>query len=89
MGNVTSQTGYAGSAAVASDGLVCYHHDGGNQSDDYSVLNQTEVTRVLLDPGLEDKQFHDLVDNFFRSFIPGDGGASRPDPGDMGVLAWN
>eukprot|EP01079_Euglenida_sp_SAG-EU17-18_P005221 gene5221-935_t len=50
-GTISSRTGYAGSVQTADDHLVCYHHGGGDQNDDYATLGYTEAVVVSLDAG--------------------------------------
>lgn len=40
---------------------------------------------MALDGGMEAEQYADLIKDFFGSFVVGPGGASRPDPGDVGA----
>lgn len=85
MAEVTAHTGYGGSAKKGNDGLVCYHHAGGDQSDDYADLGYTEANSVLLDAGKEEEQYAALVENYFNSFTDTGSGMQRPDPGDEGA----
>ncbi len=97
--DLTSRAGYAGALDVGSDGRVCYHHSGGDQSDIYSTLGHAEGVSVLLDNDgetshdggrasvLAQAQFTLLAQDFLDSFTysASKGGNSRPDPGDTGA----
>jgi len=91
-GSVTSVVGYAGgkngAKATGKDGLVCYHHSGGNQDNTYGHLGHAEAVEITLagKSGSQSNklQFKALANDFFSSFHKVSGGMQRPDPGDSG-----
>jgi hypothetical protein len=74
---VTSVVGYGGGRGQSSDGLVCYHHAGGNQDNTYGSLGHCEVVAVAVESGTD--QYKALVEDYFSSFTQTAAGMQRCD----------